>query len=161
MGQIGVVGSADASPEAYEAARVVGSLIAENLKTLVFGGLSGVMEAACKGAKERNGLTVGIIPDIGNGNQFLDVVIRTGQGHGRNVLVVTSADAVIAIGGGYGTLSEIAIALRIQRPVFGMNTRDIPGVKQCETPEEAVIRAMSAAHQFPLYRNPRAGPVSP
>jgi len=102
MGQIGVVGSADASPEAYEAARVVGSLIAENLKTLVFGGLSGVMEAACKGAKERNGLTVGIIPDTGNGNQFLDVVIRTGQGHGRNVLVVKSADAVIAMEEGMG-----------------------------------------------------------
>ena len=120
-----------------------------------------MMEAACKGAKERNGLTVGIIPDIGNGNQFLDVVIRTGQGHGRNVLVVTSADAVIAIGGGYGTLSEIAIALRIQRPIFGMNTRDIPGVKQCETPEEAVLMAVHAARRFPLYHNPRAGPVSP
>ena len=78
MGQIEVIGAADASPEEYEAARVVGSLIAENLKTLVCGGLYGVMEAACNGAKERDGLTVGIVPDTGNGKQYLDVVIRTG-----------------------------------------------------------------------------------
>ena len=112
MGQIGVIGASDASPEEYEAARKVGTLIAENHETLVCGGLLGVMEAACMGAKERDGSTVGIVPDTGNGNQYLDVVIRTGQGHARNVVVVQSADAVIAIGGGLGTLSEIAIALR-------------------------------------------------
>ena len=161
MGQIGVVGSADASPEEYEAARVVGSLIAENLKTLVCGGLFGVMEAACKGAKERNGLTTGIIPDTGNGNQFLDVVIRTGLGHARNVLIAQSSDAVIAIGGSYGTLSEIAIALKTKRQVFGIKTWDIEGVMKCVTSKEAVLMAVHAAHQFPLYHNPRAGPVSP
>ena len=81
---------------------LVGTLIAENHETLVCGGLFGVMEAACMGAKEREGLTVGIVPDTGNGNQYLDLVIRTGQGHARNVVVVQSADALIAIGGGYG-----------------------------------------------------------
>ena len=161
MGQIGVIGASDASPEEYESARTVGNLIAENHETLVCGGLSGVMEGACKSAKERDGLTVGIVPDTGNGNQYLDVVIRTGQGHGRNVLVVQSADAVIAVGGGYGTLSEIAIALRIRRPVFGIKTWDIPGVRQCATPEEAVLMAVHAAHLSPLYRSLQAGPVSP
>jgi hypothetical protein len=161
MGQIGVIGASDASPEEYESARTVGNLIAENHETLVCGGLSGVMEGACKGAKERDGLTVGIVPDTGNGNQYLDVVIRTGQGHGRNVLVVQSADAVIAVGGGYGTLSEIAIALRIRRPVFGIKAWDIPGVRQCATPEEAVLMAVHAACLFPWYRTPRAGPGSP
>jgi hypothetical protein len=161
MGQIGVIGASDASPEEYEAARTVGKLIAENHETLVCGGLSGVMEGACKGAKEQDGLTVGIVPDTGNGNHYLDVVIRTGQGHGRNVLVVQSADSVIAIGGGHGTLSEIAIALRIKRRVFGIHTWDIPGVKQCATPEEAVLMAVHAARHSPSYRSLRDGPGSP
>jgi uncharacterized protein (TIGR00725 family) len=161
MGQIGVIGVADASPEEYEAARTVGNLIAENHEILVCGGLFGVMEAACKGAKERDGLTVGIVPDTGNGNLYLDLVIRTGQGHARNVLVVQSADAVIAIGGGYGTLSEIAIALRIKRPVFSIGSWDIQGVKQCATPEEAVLMAVHAARQSPSYRSPRDGPGAP
>jgi uncharacterized protein (TIGR00725 family) len=161
MGQIGVIGGADASPEEYEAARTVGNLIAENHEILVCGGLFGVMEAACKGAKERDGLTVGIVPDTGNGNLYLDLVIRTGQGHARNVLVVQSADAVIAIGGGYGTLSEIAIALRIKRPVFSIGSWDIQGVKQCATPEEAVLMAVHAARQSPSYRSPRDGRGSP
>jgi uncharacterized protein (TIGR00725 family) len=158
MGQIGVIGASDASPEEYDAARTVGNLIAENHEILVCGGLFGVMEAACMGAKEREGLTVGIVPDTGNGNQYLDLVIRTGQGHARNAVVVQSADALIAIGGGLGTLSEIAIALRIKRRVFGLHTWDIPGVKQCETPEEAVLMAVHAARQSPAYRNPRDGP---
>ena len=114
MGQIAVIGASDTSRKEYETARMVGNLVAENHEILVCGGLLGVMEAACRGAKERDGLTVGIVPDTGNGNQYLDIIIRTGQGHMRNVLVVQSAEAVIAIGGGYGTLSEIAIALKTQ-----------------------------------------------
>jgi uncharacterized protein (TIGR00725 family) len=161
MGQIGVIGAADASPEEYEAARTVGRLIAENRETLVCGGLSGVMEAACKGAKEQNGVIVGIVPDIRNGNKFLEVVIRTGQGHGRNVLVVQSADAVISVGGGYGTLSEIAIALKLKRRVFGINTWDIEGVVKCATPEDTVLMAVRAARRSPLYRTPRDDPGSP
>ena len=158
MGQIGVIGPADPSPEEYETAQTIGYLIAGNHETLVCGGLSGVMEAACRGAKERDGLTIGIVPDTGNGNQYLDIVIRTGLGHARNTLVAQSSDAVIAIGGGYGTLSEIAIALKMSRPVFGIKTWDIEGVIKCATPEEAVLRAVRAARLYPGYRIPRAVP---
>jgi hypothetical protein len=158
MGQIGVIGAGNASPEEYEAARTVGNLIAENHEILVCGGLTGVMEAACKGARERKGSTVGIVPDTGNGNQYLDIVIRTGIGHARNVIIVQSCDAVIAIGGGYGTLSEIAIALKTKRPVFGVKTCDIEGVIKCATSEEAVFMAVRAARLSPGYRTPRAGP---
>jgi hypothetical protein len=103
------------------------------------------MEAACRGAKESGGTTVGILPDTGGGNPFLDVVIRTGMGYGRNVVLVQSADAVVAIGGGYGTLSEIALALKAGKQVFGYRTWDIRGVVKCGTPEEAVTRAVAAA----------------
>lgn len=106
------------------------------------GGLGGVMEAACRGAKEAGGTTVGILPGTEGGNPHLDITIRTGLGHARNILVVLSADAVIAVGGSYGTLSEIAIALRTGRPVYGINTWDIEGVTPCSSPEDAVTRAM-------------------
>jgi len=158
MGQIGVIGAGNASPEEYEAARTVGNLIAENHEILVCGGLSGVMEAACRGAQERGGLTIGIVPDAGNGNRYLDAVIRTGLGHARNTLVAQSSDAVIAIGGGYGTLAEIAIALKTGHPVFGIKTWEIEGVVKCATPEEAVLMAVRAARLSPGYRTPRAGP---
>ncbi|MCK9591024.1 MAG: TIGR00725 family protein [Methanoregula sp.] len=158
MGQIAVIGAADTTPEEYEAAMMVGRLIARHHETLVCGGLGGVMEAACKGAKGQDGLTIGIVPDTSNGNGFLDIVIRTGLGHARNVLVAQSSEAVIAIGGSYGTLSEIAIALKTKRTVFGIKTWEIEGVIPCATPEEAVLRAVNAAHLFPLYRSPRAVP---
>jgi uncharacterized protein (TIGR00725 family) len=161
MGQIAVIGAADATPEEYNLGQEVGRLVAKNRETLVCGGLYGVMEAACKGAKEKEGLTIGIVPDTGNGNQYLDIVIRTGLGHARNVLVTQSADAVIAIGGSYGTLSEIAIALKMKQPVFSLKSWDIGGVVQCATPEEAVFMAICAARQSPAYRIPRAGPGSP
>ncbi|GAB6284723.1 MAG: TIGR00725 family protein [Methanoregula sp.] len=143
--QIAVIGSAGATPEEYATAQAVGRLIAENNETLICGGMGGVMEAACKGAREFGGRTVGILPGTGNGNPYLDIVIRTGLGHARNVLVVQSADAVIAIGGEYGTLSEIAIALKLNKPVFGLKTWDIDGVASCKNPEEAVIRVVSIA----------------
>jgi len=143
--QIAVIGSAGATPEEYATAQAVGRLIAENNETLICGGMGGVMEAACKGARELGGRTVGILPGTGNGNPYLEIVIRSGLGHARNVLVVQSADAVIAIGGGYGTLSEIAIALKLNKPVFGLKTWDIDGVVSCENPEEAVIRAVRIA----------------
>ena len=158
MGQIGVIGAGNASPEEYEAARTVGNLIAEDHEILVCGGLSGVMEAVCKGAQERGGLTIGIVPDTGNGNPYLDIVIRSGLGYARNALVVQSSDAVIAIGGGYGTLSEIAIALKTHCPVFGIKTWEIKGVTRCSSPEEAVLKAVRAAHRSPGYRSPRDGP---
>jgi uncharacterized protein (TIGR00725 family) len=161
MGQIAVIGPADPSVEEYDTARTVGCLIARDHETLLCGGLSGVMEAACQGAREQGGLTVGIVPDYGNGNQYLDIVIRSGLGHARNALVVQSSDAVVAIGGGYGTLSEIAIALKTGHPVFGLKTWEIKGVTKCATPEEAVLKAVRAARLSPGYRTPRAGPLYP
>ena len=145
--QIAVIGAADATPEESGAALTVGSLVAGAGAILVCGGLGGVMEAACRGAQEMGGTTVGIVPDTGHGNRYLGIVIRSGLGHARNVLVSQSADAVIAIGGSYGTLSEIAIALKTGRPVFGLSSWDIPGVITCSTPEEAVGMAVRAARE--------------
>jgi hypothetical protein len=143
--QIAVIGKEECTDEEYRAAGAAGSLIAANHAILCCGGRGGVMEAACRGAKESGGTTVGILPDTGGGNPFLDVVIRTGMGYGRNVVLVQSADAVVAIGGGYGTLSEIALALKAGKQVFGYRTWDIRGVVKCGTPEEAVTRAVAAA----------------
>jgi uncharacterized protein (TIGR00725 family) len=154
--QIAVIGAGEATPEEYEAAHTVGCLIAGNHETLVCGGLGGVMEAACRGAKEQDGVTVGIVPGTNDGNQYLDVMIRTGMGYARNVIVVQSADAVIAVGGSYGTLSEIAIALKLKKPVFGYKTWNIEGVVKCATPEEAVLMAVRAARLSPSFHTRQA-----
>ena len=151
--QIAVIGRGDASPEDYAAAETIGYLIAGNNEIVCCGGLGGVMEAVCRGAKEAGGTTVGILPDTGAGNPCLDVIIRTGLGHARNVVLIESADAVIAVGGGYGTLSEIAVALKTGKPVFCYRSWDIEGVMRCATPEEAVILAVRAAR---LFRPPRS-----
>jgi uncharacterized protein (TIGR00725 family) len=143
--QISVIGHAQAAPGEQEAAYAVGRMIAGNGAVLVCGGLGGVMEAACKGAQEAGGTTVGILPGTEGGNPHLRITIRTGLGHARNVLVILSADAVIAVGGGHGTLSEIAIALKTGRPVYGISTWDIEGVIPCSSPEDAVMRAVNGA----------------
>lgn len=143
--QIAVIGPAQATPAEQEAAYAAGRTIAGSRAVLVCGGLGGVMEAACRGAQEAGGTTVGILPGSEGGNPYLDITIRTGLGHARNVLVVQSADAVIAIGGSHGALSEIAIALRTGRPVYGIHTWDIEGVIPCSLPEDAVMRAVHDA----------------
>jgi uncharacterized protein (TIGR00725 family) len=143
--QIAVIGHAQAEPGEREAAYAAGRTIAGNSAVLVCGGLGGVMEAACRGAQESGGTTVGILPGTEGGNPYLDITIRTGLGHARNVLVVLSADAVIAIGGSHGTLSEIAIALKTGRPVYGIKTWGIEGVIPCSSPEDAVMRAVQGA----------------
>lgn len=140
--QIAVIGPGAAASGERDAAYAAGREIAAAGAVLVCGGLGGVMEAACRGAHEAGGTTVGILPGTGEGNPFLDITIRSGLGHGRNVFIVLSADAVIAIGGSHGTLSEIAIALKTGRPVFGLRTWDIEGVIPCAAPEEAVRRAL-------------------
>jgi hypothetical protein len=155
--QIAVIGAADATPEEAAAAYAVGSLIAGAGATLICGGLGGVMEAASRGAQEAGGTTVGIVPDTGHGNRYLDIVIRSGLGHARNVLVSQSADAVITIGGSYGTLSEIAIAVKTGRPVFGLSSWDIPGVIPCATPEEAVGMAARAARNSVAPKRQKKG----
>lgn len=143
--QIAVIGAGNASPEEAEAAETVGYLLAQNGAIVVCGGLGGVMEAACRGAKEGGGTTVGIISGTNGENAYVDVVVRSDLGHARNTLVVSSADAVVAVGGEYGTLSEIAFALKMKKSVFGVKTWDIDGVFPCSTPEEAVLTAVRAA----------------
>lgn len=98
------------------------------------------MEAACRGAKDAGGTTVGILPgtDRAAANPFVDVAVATGLGEARNALVVRAADAVIAIGGGYGTLSEIALALKAGKRVVGLETWDVEGVEVADSPAAAV-----------------------
>lgn len=152
--QIGVIGPGHCATDECNAAETIGRIIAEGGGILCCGGLGGVMEAACRGARSVGGLTVGIVPDTGDGNAYLDVVVRSGLGHARNVVLVQTADAVVAIGGAYGTLSELAIALKSGRAVFGYKSHDIPGVVACGKPEEAAVRALDAARRFRSGRSP-------
>ena len=107
---------------------------------LVCGGMGGVMEAACRGAKAAGGLTVGILPgpNRGGANEYVDVAIATGIGEARNVAVVRTSDALIAVGGSYGTLSEIGFALKMHKKVIGLKTWDIEGIIPAVTAQEAV-----------------------
>jgi uncharacterized protein (TIGR00725 family) len=111
---------------------------------IVSGGLRGVMEAACRGAKEAGGLTVGILPgtDRAAANAFVDVAMPTGLGEARNALVVRAADALIAVGGGYGTLSEIALALKAGKRVVGLGSWDIDGVVAVDGAADAVAAVL-------------------
>jgi uncharacterized protein (TIGR00725 family) len=145
--QVAVIGAGESSPELDRIAETVGRLIAEGSGVLLCGGLGGVMDAACRGAQAAGGKTVGILPHTGPGNPHLDISIRTGLGHARNIVLIQSADSVIAVGGGYGTLSEIGIALKEGKPVFGIGTWEIEGVVPCRTPEEAAAKALSAARR--------------
>ena len=137
-----VIGPGD---EPIVAAAEVGRLLAERGAVLVCGGLGGVMEGACRGAKEAGGLTVGILPggDRADANPFVDVVLPTGLGEARNALLVEAADVAIAIGRGYGTLSEVALALKAGKRVIGLDTWEIEGVTAAEGPEAAVAAALS------------------
>jgi uncharacterized protein (TIGR00725 family) len=144
MTQIAIIGAGKCDPDLYSAAETAGARVAEMGAILLTGGLSGVMEAACKGAKSKSGTTVGIIPFLTGENAYNDIVIRTGLGLARNTVLVQSAGAVVAIGGEYGTLSEIASALKLGKQVFGFRTWDIKGVIACESPVDAVIKAIDA-----------------
>ncbi len=128
-GQIGVIGGGECPRDIYDIAQEVGREIAMRGYSLVCGGLGGVMEAACRGAKEAKGLTIGILPtsDRRDANPYVDIVIPTGLGHARNILVVHASDALIAIDGGAGTLSEIAIALKVGKPIVGIRTWGLEG----------------------------------
>jgi uncharacterized protein (TIGR00725 family) len=123
----------------------VGRLVAERGAVLVCGGLGGTMEAACRGAKGAGGRTVGLLPGVDRSaaNPFVDVAIPTGLGEARNAVVVRAADVLIAVGGGYGTLSEIALALRAGKRVIGLGTWEIEGVTAVEGPESAVAAALT------------------
>jgi len=135
---VSVIGGHACDEEVACLAQSVGRVIAEEKAVLVCGGLGGVMESVCKGAKEAGGLTVGIIPgeDKQDANDFVDIVITTGMGYSRNTLVVGTADVIIAFPGKYGTLSEIGFALNAKKPVYGFDTWDIEGVIKLEHVDE-------------------------
>jgi uncharacterized protein (TIGR00725 family) len=133
-----------ADRQAVETAFEVGRLIARAGAVVVCGGLGGVMEAACRGAKEEGGLTIGLLPGSSpaDANPWVDVPVATGLGYTRNALVVMNADAVIAVDGEYGTLSEIAYGKIHGRRVVGLATWEVKGVEPAATPEEAVRMAL-------------------
>jgi uncharacterized protein (TIGR00725 family) len=141
---VAVVGSGVATEELYEKARTVGRLVAERGATVVSGGLSGVMEAAARGATEAGGTAIGILPDEDRRRQngYLTHSIATGAGQARNLAVVCSGDVVIAVGGEYGTLSEIGLARKVERPVVVLEGWDLgEHVTVAPSPEAAVDTA--------------------
>lgn len=142
---IGVIGGRRVDKTLLNEAEKVGSLIAQKQIVLVCGGLSGVMEAVAKGARSAGGITVGILPQEHrrDANEYIDIPIITGLGIGRNVIIARTADVLISIGGEYGTLSEIAFALQMGKPVIGIRTWDIKGIMPVPNAEEAVSRALA------------------
>ena len=151
--QISVIGGGVADQEVLDQAEEVGRGIAEAGAVLVCGGKSGVMEAASRGARDAGGVVIGILPGLSpdEGNEHLTHGIATGVGHARNLAVVASGDAVIAIGGEWGTLSEIALARRLERPVIGLETWPLRnragtdlGIAEASSAAEAVSAALSS-----------------
>ena len=144
---VAVVGAGGAvEPQSLAAAEAVGEGLARAGAVIVTGGLGGVMEAACRGARRAGGTTLGILPghDRGAANPYVDVAVATGLGELRDGLVVRSADALVAIAGGYGTLSEIALALKAGKRVVGVGTWEIEGVRPAADAFEAVALALGA-----------------
>lgn len=148
---LAVVGSASCDEEVAALAEAVGREIGRRGAVLVCGGRGGVMEAACRGARSQGGPTVGILPGTHpeQANPYVDIPIVTGLGEARNAVVVRTAAAVIAVSGGYGTLSEIGLALKMGKPVVGLETwalhrggMPVGAVREARTPEEAVDLAL-------------------
>jgi uncharacterized protein (TIGR00725 family) len=157
---IAVIGNSSCSPEETNLAESVGESLAQQGVIVICGGLGGVMKAVCRGAKSKGGLTVGILPgqDSSTANPWVDIPVVTGLGEARNVAVVKSAQAVIAIGGSYGTLSEIAYALKSNIPVIGLNTwslsrngREDDSIIRVQSATEAVEKAISLAKKRKNY----------
>ena len=138
---VGVIGAGECSDKTYNMARHLGAEIGKKGWILVCGGLGGVMEAAARGCTEAGGMTVGILPglDKASANLYIKIPLATGLGEGRNLLVVRASDVLVSVAGGYGTLSEIALALKVNKPVVGLETwDDIQGVLYVSDPEEAI-----------------------
>jgi uncharacterized protein (TIGR00725 family) len=152
--QISVIGASEGEPEILRDAEAVGRGIAEAGAVLVCGGLTGVMEAASKGAAEAGGTVLAVLPTLSpaDANLYVTHAVATGTGHARNLAVVASGEAVIAIGGEWGTLSEIAYARKLGRPVVAIQSWPLRnragthlGIVEAESPEQAVMAALSAA----------------
>ena len=145
---IGVIGTSSSTREEYRISEEVGEMIAQKDCILVCGGLTGVMEGASKGARSKGGMTVGIIPtnDKSHANEYVDIAIATGMGEVRNSIIVNTSDSIIAIGGSFGTLSEISFALKRDIPIVGINSWDVSEkIIKCQYPEQAVKIAYNLA----------------
>ena len=140
---IGVIGAGECSDNIYGLARDLGFEIGEKGWTLVCGGLGGVMEGTARGCIEAGGMTVGILPGLekDSANPYIKIPLPTGLGEGRNLLVVRASDVLVSIAGGYGTLSEIALGLKMNKPVIGLETwKNIHGIQYVSDPSEAIER---------------------
>lgn len=137
---ISVIGAGSPTPDARDQARQAGRLLAQRGFGVVTGGLGGVMEAACQGAFEAGGLTVGILPGSrrDQANPYCQVVIPSGMGQARNVMVVMAGEGALAVSGGAGTLSEIGHALKMGKPIVGLGTWPVPGLAEADDAAEAV-----------------------
>jgi uncharacterized protein (TIGR00725 family) len=151
---IAVIGAGKASGKTYKLAEKVGAELARKGVMVVCGGLSGVMEAVCKGAHGEGGLSIGLLPrdSTREANKYVDIPIPTGLGIARNVLVVKAGEAVIALDGEHGTLSEIAIALNLGKPVVSLGKWALPNelgrdILQASEPADAVAKAIEAARK--------------
>jgi len=144
--RVSVIGGSSIGPETAAVAAELGERLAERGHTVVCGGLGGVMEATCRGAREADGETIGILPtdDRGDANEHVTTPIATGLGHARNALVVMNGDAAVAVDGASGTLSEIGLALAQRRPVAGIHTHDVDGVAAVDSPAAAVAHVEEA-----------------
>lgn len=142
--QIAVIGAGSCDEAIAQNAYEVGQQIARAGAVLLCGGLGGVMEAACRGAKDAGGVTIGIVPgaDRHSANPYVDHEIVTNAGHARNVFLAHSADAMIAVSGSHGTLSEIAIGLKLGKPVIGLGSWEIRGILSAQTAKQAVSIAL-------------------
>jgi len=137
---VGIIGGSSCDKKTGELAEKIGSEIAKRNHILICGGLGGVMESACRGAKISGGITVGILPGKikEEANKYVDIPILTAMNHARNAIIVRTADIVIAVGGRYGTLSEIGLAKAIGKKVIGIKTWDIRGIIKAGTIEDIV-----------------------
>ncbi|MCP3177756.1 MAG: TIGR00725 family protein [Desulfuromonadales bacterium] len=149
---VGVIGAGTVSTAGYEAARRVGQLLAEAGLVLVCGGLGGVMEAACRGCQEKGGISLGILPGASrqDANPYVSFPVVTDMGHARNVIIAHTAQVLIAVEGEYGTLSEIAVALKLGRPVIALgHWQQVEGVLKASSPEQAVRLALDCLADHP------------
>ncbi|MDD2900932.1 MAG: TIGR00725 family protein [Syntrophales bacterium] len=142
---VAVIGGGEAPPKILDLAREVGREVARRGAVLLCGGLGGVMAAAAQGAQEEGGVSLGILPDPdrSRANPYLTYSIPTNLGHARNVLIAHAADALIALDGSHGTISEAAIGLKMGKPVIGLQvTWEVPGLQRAATPGDAVAAAL-------------------
>lgn len=135
---IAVIGGKKVNEEIYETAWKVGKIIAKNDCILICGGKSGVMEAAAKGAKQENGISVGILPGTNKeeANKYIDIAIPTAMSNARNAIIARACDLAVAIGGSYGTLSEIALCLASGKKVLGLKTHNVEGITRIDKAKE-------------------------